>query len=181
VQKALIFVSRCQNLESEINNTPFAAKVNDGGFFYTPAGKGGSPAGETENGGLRSYGTMTYAGLKSMLYAGLTADDPRVKAALEWIAKNYSVDQNPGLDQNGLFYYYHTFSKALAARGLDVVEDAKGNKHEWRRELAEQLEKTQKSNGSWVNTSPKWNEGDPNLATAFALLALSYCAEPAAK
>ena len=33
IQRALIFVSRCQNLESEYNSTPFAAKVNDGGFY----------------------------------------------------------------------------------------------------------------------------------------------------
>ena len=30
---------------------------------------------------LRSYGSMTYAGLKSMIFAGVGPDDPRVKAA----------------------------------------------------------------------------------------------------
>ena len=35
MKKALVFVSRCQNLESEYNTTPNAAKVNDGGFYYT--------------------------------------------------------------------------------------------------------------------------------------------------
>ena len=40
---------------------------------------------------------MTYAGLKSMMYAGLGKDDPRVKAAWGWIQKNYTVDENPGL------------------------------------------------------------------------------------
>ncbi|MEM9703354.1 MAG: hypothetical protein AAF907_13010, partial [Planctomycetota bacterium] len=70
IQKALIFVSRSQNLEGAGNDTAFASKINDGGFYYTPTGSGSSPAGETENGGLRSYGSMTYAGLKSMVYAG---------------------------------------------------------------------------------------------------------------
>jgi squalene-hopene/tetraprenyl-beta-curcumene cyclase len=82
MKKALIFVSRCQNLESEHNTTEFAAKVNDGGFYYTPAAGGSSDAGETADGGLRSYGGMTYAGLKSMLYAGVGPDDPRAKATV---------------------------------------------------------------------------------------------------
>ena len=72
VQNALMFISRCQNLESEHNTTPFAAKVNDGGFYYTPAAGGTSQAGKTPNGGLRSYASMTYAGLKSMIYAGVS-------------------------------------------------------------------------------------------------------------
>ena len=58
---------------------------------------------------------MTYAGLKSMIYAGLTADDPRVKAAYDYITKHYTLDENPGLGQQGLYYYYQTFAKALAA------------------------------------------------------------------
>src|SRR5262249_15765836 len=36
IQKALVFVSRCQNLESEHNTTAAAAKNPDGGFHYTP-------------------------------------------------------------------------------------------------------------------------------------------------
>lgn len=180
IQKALIFVSRTQNLESEANTTPFAAKINDGGFYYTPAGGGSSVAGETENGGLRSYGSMTYAGLKSMVYAGVKADDPRVKAAYQWIQKHYSVDTNPGLDKQGLYYYHHTFAKALEAVGSDVVIDAAGKKHFWRNDLIGELAKTQNPDGSWVNKVPRWNEGDPNMVTAFALLALSHCDTPAA-
>ncbi len=118
---------------------------------------------------------MTYSGLKSMIYAGLTKDDPRVKAALQWIRKNYDVKNNPGMGEAGLYYYYHTFAKALDALGINEIEDAKGVKHDWRRELTDELAHRQKENGSWVNTDSKWMEGDPNLATAFALLALSYC------
>ena len=180
IQKALVFVSRTQNLESEANTTEFAAKVNDGGFYYTPAGGGSSVAGQTDNGGLRSYGSMTYAGLKSMVYAGLKAEDPRVKAAYQWIQKHYSVNTNPGLDQQGLYYYHHTFAKALDAIGSDVVVDAAGKKHFWRNDLIGELAKTQKPDGSWVNAVPRWNEGDPNMVTAFALLALSHCDAPAA-
>ena len=35
VKKALVFVSRCQNLEGPDNTTGFAAKNPDGGFYYT--------------------------------------------------------------------------------------------------------------------------------------------------
>ncbi len=175
IQKALIFVSRCQNLESPYNQTPLAAKVNDGGFIYTVAGGGSSPAGNTANGGLRSYGSMTYAGLKSMIYAGLTAKDPRVKAASEWIRNHYTVEENPGLGQQGLFYYFDTFAKTLSVLKVDQFEDAAGQKHDWRKELAEQLFHLQQQNGSWLNPKERWLEGDPNLATAYALLALKYC------
>jgi squalene-hopene/tetraprenyl-beta-curcumene cyclase len=179
VQKALVFVSRCQNLESQYNQTPLAAKVNDGGFIYTVAAGGSSPAGNTPNGGLRSYGSMTYAGLKSMIYAGLTAKDPRVKAASEWIRKFYSVTENPGVGQQGLYYYYDTFAKTLSALKVDEFEDAKGQKHDWRKELADQLFHVQQANGSWVNPKERWLEGDPSLATAYALLAIKDC-EPTA-
>ena len=175
MKNALVFVSRCQNLESEFNTTEFAAKVNDGGFYYTPAAGGTSQAGKNADGGLRSYASMTYAGLKSMLYAGLSKDDKRVKAALDWLRKFYSVDQNPGLDQQGLYYYYHTFARTLATLDVDLFEDAKGEKHDWRRELTEVLAKRQKENGSWVNAADRWLEGDPNLTTAYSLMALKYC------
>ena len=175
IQRALTFVSRCQNLETEHNTTPFAAKVNDGGFYYTPVLERQNEERQTPNGGLRSYGSMSYSGLKSMVYAGLTPDDPRVKAAFGWIRKHYDVKTNPGMGDAGLYYYYHTFAKALDALGIDEIEDAKGEKHDWRRDLTEELARRQQANGSWVNDNAQWMEGDPNLATAFALLALSYC------
>jgi squalene-hopene/tetraprenyl-beta-curcumene cyclase len=179
IQKALVFVSRCQNLESEYNTTQFAAKVNDGGFYYTCVLGKQDKERETAAGGLRSYGSMTYSGFKSMIYAGLNKDDPRVKAAVTWIRKNYDVANNPGMGDAGLYYYYHTFAKALDALGIDEIEDAKGKIHPWRRELAEELAKRQQKNGSWVNANNQWMESDPNLSTAFALLALTYC-QPAA-
>lgn len=175
LQKALTFVSRCQNLESEHNTTPFAAKSNDGGFYYTPVLNKQEQEREGPEGGLRSYGSMTYSGLKSMIYAGVNKDDPRVKAAYTWICKHYDLKNNPGMGDSGLYYYYHTFAKALDALGIDEIEDAKGVKHDWRRELAEELAQRQKPDGSWVNTNSTWMEGDANLSTAFALLALTYC------
>ncbi|MCG8652459.1 MAG: hypothetical protein MI861_21640, partial [Pirellulales bacterium] len=176
IQKALRFVARTQNLAGQGNDTKHAELVGDGGFYYTPAAGGQSQAGQTDGGGLRSYGSMTYAGLKSMIYAGVTKDDPRVQAALKFIRKNYSLKDNPGMGQSGLFYYYHTFAKSLAATGMEVLDDDAGNSHPWRDELTRVLIDTQQSDGSWVNGgSDRWLEGDRQLVTAYALLALAFC------
>jgi squalene-hopene/tetraprenyl-beta-curcumene cyclase len=175
LQKALVFVSRCQNLESQYNTTEFADKVNDGGFYYTIAAGGSSQAGPTADGGLRSYGSMTYAGLKSMIYCGVGSEDPRVKAATQWIREHYTLAENPGMGPQGLFYYYHTFAKALDAVGADEFVDASGKSHDWRQELASKLLEMQSDDGSWVNANDRWLESDPNLVTAYSLLALSYC------
>lgn len=175
VQRALVFVSRCQNLYTSHNNTPFAGKINDGGFYYTPAAGGTSQAGIDEaTGGLRSYASMTYAGLKSMIYAGLTPDDERVKAALGWLKTHYDLESNPGMGTAGLYYYYQTFAKALAALGEDKLVDDKGVAHDWRKDLIETLTAKQRPDGSWINENNRWMEGDANLVTGYALLALSY-------
>jgi squalene-hopene/tetraprenyl-beta-curcumene cyclase len=175
LQRALVFVTRCQNLETELTIAPAAVKNPDGGFFYTAAGDGSSAAGKTPDGGLRSYGAMTYAGLKSMIYAGVGPDDKRVKAAIAWISKHYSVSENPGMGQAGVYYYFHTFAKALDAIGVDEFTDADGKQHDWRAELKAELARRQREDGSWSNSETRWMEGDPNLSTGFALLALSYC------
>ena len=174
IQRALIFVSRSQNLEGVHNTLPFATKNPDGGFYYTPANGGESQAGKTETGGLRSYGSMTYAGLKSMIYAGVSSDDPRVLAAMNWLRRNYTFKENPGLGEAGLYYYLHTAAKALDALGNDEFIDVEGVSHEWRKDLTAVILSTQQDNGSWVNDNPRWLEGDAHLVTSYALLALSY-------
>lgn len=176
---ALEFVTRMQN-RSESNDQKWAG--DDGGFVYTPANNGESFAGEyTGPDGrrlLRSYGSMTYAGLKSMMYAGLTKDDPRVKAAWDWITRNWTLDENPGMKlndpkaaKNGLYYYYHTLARALHAYDEPVLTDSKGGKHDWRVELITKLAELQQTDGHWAG-DPRWMEEKPLLATAYAVLAL---------
>ena len=179
--KALVFVGRCQNLDSEYNRAPWAVKTNDGSFIYT--GANGGENRRTDGAGtktdLNGYGSMTYAGIKSMIYCGVGKDDPRMQKALEWIGKNYTLDANPGMppanNQRGLYYYYHTFAKCMNALGQDTFTDAKGVKHDWRADLVAAIAKRQKPDGSWVNENDRWMEGDPNLVTGYALMALSYC------
>jgi squalene-hopene/tetraprenyl-beta-curcumene cyclase len=162
-QKAIVFLQRCQNY-SETNDQPWAG--NDGGFIYLP-----DPEHSMVPGG-RSYGSMTYAGLKSFLYAGVDKNDPRVQAAVRWLKSHYSVDDNPGMGTQGLFYYYHTMAKALAALGDVSFVDEKGVSHDWYAELVTKLASLQKPDGYWVNDNDRWWERDPSLVTAFAVLAL---------
>lgn len=181
-QKALVFVSRCQNFESEQNKLPWAGKINDGSFIYSAAAGGQTKTTDAPHtdpaAPLPGYGSMTYAGIKSMIYCGVGPDDPRMKKAVGWIRKNYTLDANPGMPpqfaHRGLYYYYHTFGKTMEAIGADQFEDAKGVKHDWRADLLAALAKRQRPDGSWVNDSDRWMEGDPNLVTGYALMALGH-------
>jgi len=178
IKNALKFVSRSQNLPGETNDRPFAKKTSDddrGGVVYNPS-DGDDPKNRnlTPAGGLRSAGSMTYAGLKSFLYAGLSKDDPRVKAAVDWIARHYTLDENPGAGGAGLYYYYVLFAKAMDALGQDEFESKKG-KHDWRKDLFAALTKRQGKDGGWINENRAFMENTPELATAYAVLALSYC------
>jgi squalene-hopene/tetraprenyl-beta-curcumene cyclase len=178
-QRAIKFVTRMQNL-SETNDQPWTG--NDGGFVYTPADGGASMAGEYKAADgrrmLRSYGSMTYAGLKSLIYAGLKKDDQRVKAAWAWISTNWTLDENPGFKEadpataaSGIYYYYHTLARTLSAYDEPTITDKAGNKHDWRVELINKLTSLQKPDGSWVGQQ-KWMEDNPVLVTAYCVLAL---------
>lgn len=180
-QKAAVFVSRCQNLKGERNDQPWADKINDGSFIYSAAAGGATKVQDAPNadGGLPGYGSMTYAGIKSLIYCGVPRDDPRIKTAFEWIKKNYSLERNPGMPQVrgqwGLYYYYHTLAKTLSVMGVDEIEDTQGKKHNWRAEMVEVLAKKQQPDGSWLNEQGNWMEGNPQIDTGYALMALSYC------
>ncbi len=179
-KKAMVFVSRCQNLKSENNDQPWAGKINDGSFIYSAASGGAvrNADGPANDGSMPGYASMTYAGIKSMIYCGVSKNDPRVLKAFEWISNNYSLENNPGMPPQraawGLFYYYNTLAKALDALEVQDIKDSKGVIHNWRNELALILAKKQSPDGSWNNPQDRWMEGDPNLVTGFALMALSY-------
>ncbi|MCC7291362.1 MAG: terpene cyclase/mutase family protein [Phycisphaerales bacterium] len=182
-QKAMAFISRCQML-SETNDQPFARGSRDGGFIYSPANGGESKAGTELVEGtprLRSYGSMTYAGFKSLLYANVGRDDPRIKQALEWIRKHYTLDQNPNMPDKqsleGLYYYYHVFARAMKAWNEATIVDAGGTTHHWREDLCRKLVSLQREDGSWVNEADRWYEGSPVLVTCYAVLALETALE----
>ena len=187
--RAVAFISRCQGIES---NNRFADVIEqDGGFIYSTSinkdlvgvpeskanpdlmdeAKAGRPVS-----GLRTYGSMTYAGFKSYLYAQLDRDDPRVVAALKWIKNNYTLQVNPGLPESmklqGLYYYYMTFARALDAYGQTTIRTSDGVEHDWANDLVDALVSRQQENGSWTNDADRWMEDDANLVTSYALIAL---------
>lgn len=164
---AVHFIQACQNL-------PASDDPQDrGGFVYTPersnAGVTNLPSGRVA---LRSYGSMSYAGLLSYIYADLKPDDPRVLAVLNWLRSNYTLDENPALGQEGLYYYYHTMAKALTAYGANELNTANGQAVNWREQLALRLINLQKADGSWANVNGRWFEKDPALVTAYSVIAL---------
>jgi len=177
-EAAIQFISRTQNLK-ETNELPETG--DDGSFNYFP---GNSKAGHRTNPDgtqvLRGYGSMSYAALLSMIYAELDETDIRVKAVKDWLSENFTVKENPGLatkedpslGQQGLFYYYQTMAKGLAAANVDKLISKNGKKIDWRNELSNALLSTQASDGSWVNKNSRWWESDPVLVTAYALLTL---------
>ncbi len=170
---AMAFLQRCQNLP-KTNPQPWVTgdPKNLGGFIYTPLE---SHADDDMDGKKvpRSYGSVSYSGLLSYIYADLQKDDPRVTGVHDWLGRNYTVEENPGMGPAGLFYYYHAMSKALTAYGADVLALAGGKSANWRQDLALKLIDLQASEGSWVNAkSGRWWEKDPVLVTSYAVRAL---------
>lgn len=172
-KRVIVFLNRCQNY-SETNDMQTAG--NDGGGIYAPgdskAGKLTLPNGKVV---FKSYGSMTYALLRCFLLAGVGKDDPRVQAAYRWLQKHYTLDENPEMGTQGLYYYYLTLAEALRLYGDPYFMTADGKRHLWANELAEKLLSLQKEDGSWVNETSRWWESDKVLCTAYAILALDTC------
>lgn len=190
-QRALVFLQRTQMHES-VNDMEYAKGSRQGGFIYATgetgekAGTGQSFAGmveETMDDGtrisrLRAYGSMTYAGFKSYIHADLPRDDERVKLAHEWIRRNYTLEENPGLGNDGLYYYYVTFARALAALGepsIAVVhDDGRTEERNWAEDLIDRLAELQDDDGAFRSVDDRWVEGNQVLITAYAVLALQH-------
>jgi len=169
------FLQNCQNLPSVNQADWVSSDPKDlGGFVYYP---GKSNAGEVTNAvtgrvALRSYGSMSYGGLLSYIYARVDKNDPRVVAVLNWLRTNYTLAENPGMGQQGYYYYLHLVTKALAAAGVERLKLSDGSEIDWRAEVASQLLKLQKPDGSWVNPEKRFWETDPVLVTTYATMAL---------
>jgi squalene-hopene/tetraprenyl-beta-curcumene cyclase len=172
---AIRFLERCQNLPERNRADWVSDDPRDrGGFVYYPGHSmaGGVTNATTGKVSLRSYGSISYAGLLSYVYARLDPDDPRVRAVREWLAANYTLAENPGLGPQGLYYYLHLMTKALHAADVDRLALADQRVVDWPREVALRLLELQRPDGSWWNDHNRWWERDPNLVTAYAVMAL---------
>ena len=162
-KKALVFLSRCQNVKA-VNKMTYAS--DDGGFIYE--------TGTYKKERSHSYGSMTYAGVKSLVYANIDKSDVRMQKAIQWIRNNYTLENNPGFDDTSLYYYYMTFSKCMSVLGEDQLIDSKGIKHNWREDIIKKLMEIQKGDGYWVNTNGRFWENIPELTTSYAVIALNF-------
>lgn len=169
------FLQNCQNLPSHNPAAWVSERPADrGGFVYYPGHSmaGGITNAATGRVSLRSYGSISYGGLLAYIHARVDRDDPRVRAVLDWLKANYTLEENPGMGAQGYYYYLHLMTKALTAARVERLEMADGRAVDWRSEVAHRLIAGQAADGFWVNENPRWWETDRVLVTAYVLLTL---------
>ncbi|MFW5802769.1 MAG: prenyltransferase/squalene oxidase repeat-containing protein [Verrucomicrobiota bacterium] len=169
---AVSFIEQCQNTDEDSEHR--------GRVSYLPQTKDADEKNQQSSRGARkppqaNYGAMTYGAMKTMIYADLSRDDPRVQSALRWIRRHYTFQENPGQGMNSYYYYIQTCAKALAALEVtQIVEESE----DWRADLVSALLERQKEEGSWINEVGRHWESDPNLVTAYSLIALEHALPP---
>jgi squalene-hopene/tetraprenyl-beta-curcumene cyclase len=170
-QKAIVFLQRVQNRTESNDQAWVKDGPKDGGFAYDSTGKT-QVKGQSDH---ASMGAMTYSGLESYIYCGVSKQDPRALAAWNWIRTHYTVTEHPGMGDTSLYYYYHAMAKTLDVYGQKLIKDAKGETHDWALDLAGQIAGQQHPDGSWFNTNSRYWENQPGLVTSYSLISLSFC------
>jgi squalene-hopene/tetraprenyl-beta-curcumene cyclase len=170
-QKAIVFLQRVQNRTESNDQAWVKDGPKDGGFAYDSTGK----TMVTGQGEHASMGAMTYSGLESYIYAGVSKQDPRAQAAWNWIRGHYTVAEHPGMGDTSLYYYYHAMAKTLNVYGQKLIKDAKGQSHDWAHDLAAEIVGRQHPDGSWYNSNSRYWENQPGLVTSYSLISLSFC------
>jgi squalene-hopene/tetraprenyl-beta-curcumene cyclase len=149
----------------------------DGGFPFTPEAGSDSNKAKTDKDRderPRPYGTTTCDGLRCLIYAGVKADDKRVTAAAEWLARHDKLETVPGFEdldesvgwQKGLkLYYYFSLAKCLPYLPEETATAR-------RSALLGHVLSLQETDGRWQNESARMREDDPLIATALIAAAL---------
>lgn len=177
-EAATEFVSSIQN-RRESNPAEWVSDhpEDKGGFAYRPEDSRGLVR-QTADGkeAFRTFGSMTYAGMLSLIYADVDRNDPRIRSAFEWATRNWTVEENMPAGQEGYFYFINVLSKAMATYGQNVFQRENGEDVNWRVDIINELVRRQRidenGNGFWLNDDNRYWEGDPVLVTAYALIAL---------
>jgi hypothetical protein len=151
----------------------------DGSWAYNPL-----------NGNSDSTGSMTCAGLSSLIITGMKrfqgqetikgdqisrcgegAADPDVQRAINWLSQNFRVGQNIGVGLQWKYYYLYGLERAGRLSGVRFF-----GSHDWYREGAEELVHQQdKFQGFWRGGMV---ESEPMIATSFSLLFLAKGRSP---
>jgi len=159
-----------------MQNKPESGDEDSGGFTYNPTDPKGGPF--TNQAGkivFRSYGSITYAGMLALVYANVSRDDVRVVSALDWASKHWTVEENPGMGQEGLFFFYSVLTRALSAAQVDMIQKPGKDFVDWRAEVVKKvvsLQKIENGLGYWMNDVNRYWESDRILVTAYSLMAL---------
>jgi squalene-hopene/tetraprenyl-beta-curcumene cyclase len=178
---ALEFAERLHNDEN--------AGDSAGGFAYSPAdAKAGMEKADgkkptateakpsKEKIVMRSYGSITYAGLLALVYCELEPTDPRVRSTLDWASRHWTLEENPGVGDQGLYFFYNVIGRSLTAAGIKEIPVAgeDGKTINWSDELIKKVSSLQKENGIWVNKNGRFWENDPVLSTSYSILSLTF-------
>ena len=174
--KAQVFLARVQNrqknvhipnLDYTVEWNPSYNKYDDGGFVYHP--------GSSLAGNMKSYGSMTGAGIWCLRLSNVGKKDPRMETALDWVINNYMWDGNPGMSNpgSGQYYYYLSMSKALTMTEPDFIGE-----HDWYQDLSIILMTLQnEEEWYWINERDSlfWEDNE-DLVTSYAILSLQTLA-----
>jgi len=163
-----------------MQNKPSSGPDNAGGFFYNPTDpKAGASTNREGVVVFRSYGSITYSGLLALIHAKVDRDDVRVRSAFDWACKHWSLEENPGMGEQGLYFFYNVLSKCLAAYGVDAIPVGGNRLVNWKEELAKVLVRCQKiddktGHGYWMNDNDRYWEGNAVLVTSYSMIALEH-------
>jgi squalene-hopene/tetraprenyl-beta-curcumene cyclase len=131
---------------------------------------------------FHSYGSMTYVGLLALVYADIDRSDVRVRSAFDWAREHWTLEENPGRGEEGVFFFYYVLTRALSAYGVDLIQTSRGEFLNWRAEVAERVISLQRydpdGRGYWVNDTARFWEDDPVLCTSYANLTLQMLLSP---
>ena len=172
--EALPFLAKCQNF-SAVPSDPF----DDGGFFFAPGDPVRNKAGIAGRERFHSYGSATCDGLLALYHCGCGFDDPRMRAAVQWLERNAAGAKHSGTwaadraDERESLRFYHAQALAAVLRITAMC----GSLEEWsisqREALTADLLALHRSDDSWRGACADSFEDDPLIATSFAMRALS--------
>lgn len=157
-----------EDVLQKAHNHYISTQASDGSWGYRGEGKG--------------YGSMTCAGFASIYITNSELNAKNGKGGampqqatktLEWIVKNFSVEENPGRGNSWHYYYLYSMERAGIITGLK-----KFGSYDWHLEGAKFLVFSQNPDGSWQEATEGKRDGGEVITTSFGLLFLGKGKSP---
>ena len=139
----------------------------------TPGGDGGWCYAADDD-SCTPYGSMTAGGTGSVaIYDYILGEDWRkdrsVLRGLDWMARNFTVTDNPGRPDRKFYYYLYSLERMGMLYGTETV-----GRHDWYPEGVDFLLTAQGPDGSWAAKT----QVNPLRDTCFAILFLRRATRP---